>query len=122
MHYEGREMIDVALCGLGGVIGIYLIVSIRKKKPKSWFFGLLSSIFSALLGFGWTLLSIFVFPALAGAQMNFSGDSEPLPYWAEVSISQAIPSGVVIFLAGTWLTARYCLRARSSEKREEVDY
>ena len=117
-----KEMIDFALCLLGGMIGVYLISSIRKKQPKPWFFILLGSIFSALLGYGWALLSIFVFPVLVGTQMSFSSDSEPLFFWTEVSFFQAIPSGVLIFLIGTLVSARHCLKTQGNGKIEELEY
>ena len=113
-------MIDFFLCVLGGVIVLYLFGSFRKHQPKPGFFILLGMVFSALVGYGWVLLSAFVFPVLAGANL-FSGGTEPLSFWAEVSLWQAVPSGIGITLLGTWMSCRHCLRVRSKESLEKVD-
>jgi hypothetical protein len=100
------DIIDIALWVLGGIVVVYMIVTLRRGTPRSWFFLFAGIILSLLIGYGWLLLSIFVFPPLAGAEMDFSPDAPPLPFLAEISLRQAIPSGVSIALLGTFLTCR----------------
>ena len=109
------DIIDLSLIIIGCVTVIFLIINIRKSKPKVRGHCIFGIILSVLAGYGWSLMSIFIFPSLMGAQMNFSPHAEPLPLMTEISFRQAIPGGVMIAILGLFLTFKLGLRINAEQ-------
>lgn len=106
------DTIDTVLCLLAAATLVYLLGGLCVAKPKrrrDWPWLISGVVLSCLAGYGWTLLSLFVLPWLLGADFSAApveGNAAASSEWVEITMQQAVPSGVVIAALGSLWTIK----------------